>query len=123
MRRRLHACAANYILQSFQEFSVYFGNGRERSECIGILAQNALQFPDLTLADHTHEHRFFLMGIHARRSQFRHAVVQLRHDLGGDLLRMIGNDLKPVRHLESAQDRIARFARHKQGDERKPDRA
>ena len=103
---------------SFQKFPVYFGDRRKRRERIGIFAQDALHFTDLTLADDAYQNRPVLMGIHARSMQFRHAVMQAVHDLRGDLLGMIGNDLKTVRHLETAQDRIARFARYEKGNKR-----
>ena len=115
------ACAAcvSVIFDSLQEFSVNFGNGRERGKRIGILVQDALHFPDLALADDAYKHRLIKVGIHTRRVQFRYAMMQPLHDLFSDLLGMIGDDLKAERRFETTQDRIARFARYKQGYERK----
>ena len=61
------------------------------------------------------------MRIHARGIDFRNAVMELLHDLGGDLLGMIGDDLETVRRLEALQDDVADLARDKERDESQQD--
>ena len=65
--------------------------------------ENAHHFTDLTLVDDADQHVLISVGVHAMYAQLCHTVTKLFHQLLRQCVRLVGDDLKLVAILQSAQ--------------------